>query len=127
MRIGEVAKAAAINIETVRFYERKGLIEQPVKPSEGYRDYSNKLLERLLFIRRAKNLGFTLEEIANLLSMESARCDEVQEMATAKLRDVRSKLVDLKRMELVLNKLLISCQTNPKKSGCPIIETLITD
>ncbi|HFC91269.1 MAG TPA: Hg(II)-responsive transcriptional regulator [Leucothrix mucor] len=127
MRIGEVAKAAAINIETVRFYERKGLIEQPVKPSEGYRDYSNKLLERLLFIRRAKNLGFTLEEIANLLAMESARCDEVQEMATAKLRDVRSKLVDLKRMELVLSKLLISCQTNPKKSGCPIIETLITD
>ncbi len=127
MRIGQVAKAAAINIETVRFYERRGLIEQPLKPIEGYRDYSNKILERLLFIRRAKNLGFTLDEIKSLLSMESARCDEIQDMASVKLADVRAKLVDLKRMESILNDLLISCQMNPEKSGCPIIETLIKD
>jgi len=127
MRIGQVAKVAKINIETIRFYERKGLIEQPLKPIAGYRNYSNKILERLLFIRRAKNLGFTLEEISNLLSMESARCNEIQDIAIAKLADVRSKLTDLKRMESVLNSLVISCQTNPKKSGCPIIETLIKD
>ena len=127
MRIGQLAKAAEINIETVRFYERKGLIEQPLKPLEGYRNYSNKILERLLFIKRAKKLGFTLEEIANLLSMESARCDEIQEMAAAKLSDVRSKIADLKCMELVLSELVNRCQKNPKKSGCPIIETLIKD
>ncbi len=127
MRIGQIAKAAEINIETVRFYERKGLIEQPLKPLVGYRDYSNKILERLLFIRRAKNLGFTLEEISNLLSMESAKCNDIQDMATTKLADVRSKLTDLKRMESVLNSLVLSCQTNPKKSGCPIIKTLIKD
>lgn len=125
MRIGQLAKAAEVNIETIRFYERKGLIEQPVKPATGYRDYSNKILERILFIKRAKNLGFTLDEIANLLSMESAQCNEIQEMASSKLADVRAKLADLKRMEAVLNDLLIRCQSNPKKSGCPIIETLI--
>lgn len=127
MRIGQLAKTAEINIETVRFYERKGLIDQPIKPLEGYRDYSSKILERLLFIKRAKTLGFTLEEIAGLLSMESARCDEIQEMATIKLADVRSRLADLKRMEVVLNELVLSCQTNPNKAGCPIIETLIKD
>jgi len=125
MRIGQLAKAAKINIETVRFYERRGLIDQPIKPLEGYRDYSNNILERLLFIKRAKKIGFTLEEIAGLLSMESARCDEIQEMATAKLNDVRSRLADLKRMEAVLNKLVLRCQSNPNKTGCPIIETLI--
>lgn len=127
MRIGKIAKAAEINIETVRFYERKGLIDQPIKPVEGYRDYSSKILERLLFIKRAKKLGFTLEEISSLLSMESAECDEIQEMATIKLADVRSRLADLNRMESVLNELVVSCQTNPNKSGCPIIETLIRD
>jgi MerR family mercuric resistance operon transcriptional regulator len=127
MRIGQVAKAAQINIETIRFYERKGLIEQPLKPLEGYRDYSKKILEQLLFIKRAKNLGFTLEEVSGLLSMESAKCEEIQEMATSKLADVRARIADLKRMESVLNQLVLSCKTNPKKTGCPIIETLIKD
>jgi len=127
MRIGQLAKAAEVNIETIRFYERKGLIQQPLKPFEGYRDYSNKILERLLFIKRAKKLGFTLEEIIGLLSMESAKCEEIQEMASSKLADVRSRITDLKRMEFVLNQLVLSCQTNPKKAGCPIIDTLIKD
>jgi MerR family mercuric resistance operon transcriptional regulator len=125
MRIGQVAKAAQINIETIRFYERKGLIEQPLKPLEGYRDYSKKILEQLLFIKRAKNLGFTLEEISGLLSIESAKCEEIQEMATSKLADVRSRLADLNRLETVLNELVLSCQSNNKKTDCPIIETLI--
>ncbi len=125
MRIGQVAKAAQINIETIRFYERKGLIEQPLKPLEGYRNYSKKILEQLLFIKRAKNLGFTLEEISGLLSMESAKCEEIQEMATSKLADVRSRLADLNRLETVLNELVLSCQSNNKKTDCPIIETLI--
>ncbi len=125
MRIGQVAKAAQVNIETIRFYERKGLIEQPLKPLEGYRDYSKKILEQLLFIKRAKNLGFTLEEISGLLSMESAKCEEIQEMATSKLADVRSRLADLNRLETVLNELVLSCQSNNKKTDCPIIETLI--
>jgi MerR family mercuric resistance operon transcriptional regulator len=127
MRIGQLAKAAEVNIETVRFYERKGLIQQPLKPFEGYRDYSSKVLERLLFIKRAKKLGFTLEEIVGLLSMESAKCEEIQEMATNKLADIRSRIADLNRMESVLNQLVLSCEINPKLAGCPIIDTLIKD
>ena len=125
MRIGQLAKVAEVNIETIRFYERKGLIQQPLKPLEGYRNYSNKTLQRLLFIKRAKKLGFTLKEIAVLLSMESARCEKIQEIASIKLADIRSRIADLKRMESVLNQLVMSCQINPQKKGCPIIETLI--
>ena len=127
MRIGELAKKADINIETIRFYERKGLLEQPLKPQSGYRDYSNKILEKILFIKRAKTLGFTLEEISGLLSMEVAKCNDIQEMAAIKLADIRARIQDLQRMEDVLNKLVASCQANPNKGGCPIIETLIKD
>jgi len=127
MRIGELAKKADINIETIRFYERKGLLEQPLKPQSGYRDYSNKILEKILFIKRAKTLGFTLEEISGLLSMEVAKCNDIQEMAAIKLADIRARIQDLQRMESVLKKLVDSCQANPDQGGCPIIDTLIQD
>lgn len=125
MHIGQLAKLADINIESVRFYERKGLIIQPVKPLEGYRQYPEKTLQRILFIKRAQKLGFTLEEISDLLTMETAKCSEVQELAKLKLEDVRARLSDLNRMETVLSSLLKSCKTNPNNAKCPIIDTLI--
>ena len=127
MRIGQLAKLAGINIESVRFYERKGLIIQPLKPQEGYREYSDKSLERILFIKRAQKLGFTLDEISDLLAMETAKCNEVQVLAKSKLEDVRARLVDLSRMESALDNLLRSCKTNPNNAECPIIDTLIKD
>ena len=127
MRIGQLAKSADINIESVRFYERKGLISQPVKPLEGYRQYPEKTLHRILFIKRAQKLGFTLDEISDLLEMETAKCSEVQELAQLKLEDVQARLADLNRMETVLSSLLKSCKTNQNNTKCPIIDTLIKD
>lgn len=127
MRIGQLAKAANINIETVRFYERKGLIPQPVKPAQGYRDYPQKTLDRILFIKRAQKLGFTLNEISDLLIMEMAKCSEVKELASIKRDDIRAKIADLKRMETALAILLQSCETSPDKTECPIIKSLIQD
>ena len=127
MRIGQLAKLTGINIESVRFYERKGLIVQPFKPQEGYRKYPEETLQRILFIKRAQRLGFTLDEISDLLAMEKAKCSEVQELAKLKLEDVQSKLADLSRMESVLDDLLKSCKTNPNNTDCPIIDTLINN
>ena len=127
MRIGKLAESAGVNIETVRFYERKGLIKQPVKPASGYRDYPLETLNRILFIRRAQKLGFTLEEIDLLLSMEDAACDQVQALAEAKLTSVKNKLHDLKQMEKALKTLLQDCKSNSKHKKCPIIDALIKE
>lgn len=125
--IGQLAKAADVNVETIRYYERRGLIAQPPKPAEGYRTYSETTLARILFIKRAQELGFTLEEIANLLTLGESPCREAQGMAAQKLASVRAKLADLRRLETVLDDLLNQCATNPDQTHCPIIESLLPD
>ena len=109
--ISKLANELGINIETVRFYERRGMIEQPLKPDLGYRHYPNETVNRIRFIKRAKELGFTLEEIANLLSLEDRPCSQVQELAEHKLGAVRDKMADLRRLETALNTLLLQCHT----------------
>ncbi len=125
--IGQLAKTATVNVETIRYYERRGLIAQPPKPPEGYRIYSRATLARILFIKRAQELGFTLEEIANLLELGESPCREVQCMAAQKLASVRAKLADLRRLEIVLDDLLNQCAVNPDQTHCPIIESLQPD
>lgn len=125
--IGQLAKAADVNVETVRYYERRGLITQPPKPAQGYRTYSKATLARILFIKRAQELGFTLEEIENLLVLGESRCSEVQELAEGKLASVREKINDLRRLERVLEDLVIQCRTNPGNTVCPIVESLQPD
>ena len=125
--IGQMAKVVGVNVETIRYYERRGLIEQPPKPTEGYRIYPKVTLERILFIKRAQELGFTLEKITNLLSLGDAPCLEVQELAEDKLHGVRAKINDLKRLEMVLDNLLVQCRTNPDETYCPIVESLQPD
>ena len=125
--ISNLADAAGVNIETIRYYERRGLITQPPKPAQGYRTYPQTTLARILFIKRAQELGFTLEEIANLLSLGEAHCPEVQELAAQKLASVRAKMADLRRLEIVLDDLLNQCATNPDQTHCPIIESLQPD
>lgn len=123
--ISKVAKELAINIETVRFYERRGLIEQPPKPALGYRHYPDETINRIRFIKRAQELGFTLEEIANLLSLNGQpSCVHVQELAEYKLSTVMGKIADLKRLENVLKLLLAQCQSNEDDNHCPIIDSL---
>lgn len=125
--IGQLAKAAGVNVETIRYYERQGLITQPPKPAQGYRTYPKATLARILFIKRAQELGFTLEEIANLLVLGESHCSEVQELAEGKLVSVRAKINDLCRLERVLEDLVTQCRSNPDNTACPIVESLQPD
>ncbi|HAW93652.1 MAG: Hg(II)-responsive transcriptional regulator [Rheinheimera sp.] len=125
--ISQLANSASVNVETVRYYERRGLIEQPDKPTGGYRRYPVTTLNRIIFIKRAQELGFTLEEISNLLTLNDAPCREVQDLASQKLTGVRAKMADLRRLELVLNNLINQCTTNPNQAHCPIIDSLLPE
>jgi MerR family transcriptional regulator, mercuric resistance operon regulatory protein len=122
--ISKVAKVLAINVETVRFYERRGLIEQPAKPEVGYRHYPDDTINRIRFIKRSQELGFTLEEIANLLNLNDSPCGQVQELAEHKLAAVKEKMADLRRLEKALKGLLAQCHENDDESHCPIIDSL---
>jgi MerR family transcriptional regulator, mercuric resistance operon regulatory protein len=122
--ISHVAKTLDIKIETVRFYERRGLIAQPPKPDYGYRHYPEDTVHRIRFIKRAQELGFTLDEIANLLSLNDRPCGQVQGLAEHKLSAVKEKMADLRRLENALMGLLAQCQSNDDDSHCPIIDSL---
>ncbi|AEA97259.1 Hg(II)-responsive transcriptional regulator [Alteromonas mediterranea] len=125
--ISKLAKALNINVETVRFYERRGLITQPPKPDTGYRHYPEETVNRIRFIKRAQELGFTLDEISNLLSLNDYPCSQVQDLAELKLIAVKEKMADLRRLEKALKALkalLAQCQSNDDDSHCPIIDSL---
>ena len=122
--ISKVAKELGLNVETVRFYERRGLIEQPMKPHVGYRHYPGETVNRIRFIKRAQELGFTLEAITNLLSLDDHPCSQVQDLAENKLCAVKEKMTDLRRLEKALKALLAQCHSNEDDSYCPIIDSL---
>ena len=127
-RIGLFAKAAGVHVETVRYYQRKGLLNLPEKPYGGMRRYGERELSRLKFIKTAQWLGFSLDEIANLLKLEDgAHCDEVSKIATVKLTEVRKKLGELRNMEKALSELLDACAHSSSKMHCPLIEKLQQD
>lgn len=119
-----VAQKLGIGIETIRYYQRIGLIEQPEKPSLGYRIYSEETIERLLFIQRAKELGFSLTEISTLLVLSDGRCMETKELATHKLEIIQNKIHDLQAIANTLEKLIQSCESNSTLQGCPIITAI---
>lgn len=123
--INIVAKKAGIGIETIRYYQRIGLIEQPEKPLSGYRVYSENTVARLLFIQRAKELGFSLAEIASLLALGDGRCTETKELAIHKLEIIENKIHDLQAMASTLNTLIQSCEANSADQGCPIITAIL--
>tara|TARA_R110002049_G_scaffold255344_5_gene430913 strand:- start:529 stop:912 length:384 start_codon:yes stop_codon:yes gene_type:complete len=122
--ISNVAKELRINVETVRFYERKGLIQQPPKPEVGYRHYPKNTIDRISFIKRSQGLGFTLDEIANLLTLNDEPCHQVQELAQHKLLSVQKKLSDLQLLEKTLQSLVNQCEHNQDVLHCPIIDSL---
>ncbi len=125
LTIGQLARKAEINLETIRYYERRGLIKRPDKPATGYRQYSNDLLQQLFFIKRAKALGFNLDEIENLLSLSVGHCTEIQSLAVQKLDQVRYKIKDLQRLEDVLSDLVRQCNASADKAHCPIVDALL--
>jgi MerR family mercuric resistance operon transcriptional regulator len=121
--IGKLAKELDINVETIRFYEKEGLISQPTKPENGYRLYDNAITNKLKFIAKAKTLGFTLKEISSLMSMEN-NCLQVESLGLQKLEIIRNKISDLQHLETVISEMTNSCKTNQDQSFCPIIDSL---
>ncbi|GAC23132.1 MULTISPECIES: Hg(II)-responsive transcriptional regulator [Paraglaciecola] len=122
--ISKIAKQIGINPETVRFYERKGLIKQPVKPLQGYRIYPIEIVNRIRFIKRSQELGFTLHEIEGLLSLSDNPCHQVEELAKKKLIAVQAKQADLLLLEKALLENIAQCQRNEDETCCPIIDSL---
>ncbi|MDQ7784764.1 MAG: heavy metal-responsive transcriptional regulator [Desulfomonilaceae bacterium] len=130
MTIGKVARRSGVGVETVRFYERNGLIPEPMRTDSGYRQYPEGIVSRILFIRRAKDLGFTLKEIKELLSLRfqpGARCADVRAQAEAKIAEMEEKIRTLESMKAALVRLTMSCRSDGPVSECPILEALDHD
>jgi MerR family mercuric resistance operon transcriptional regulator len=127
LTIGELAKRADVGVETIRFYEREGLVAEPPRRPSGYRQYPPEAVRRVRFIRRAKDLGFTLKEVSELLSLRvdpKTTCADVRKMARRKIAHVEAKMTELLRMKAVLVRLAGSCRGEGPTSTCPIIDLL---
>jgi MerR family mercuric resistance operon transcriptional regulator len=127
LTIGQVAQRAGIGIETVRFYEREGLLEEPARRDSGYRQYEDDVVARLRFIKRAKELGFSLKEIKELLALRvdpNTTCAEVRSKAQAKIADIEEKIQTLQRMKKALVKVTKQCSGRGPTSECPILEAM---
>lgn len=128
---GQAAKGAGIGVETLRFYERQGLIEAPPRSSCGYRQYPEEAVARLRFIKRAQNLGFSLKEIKGLVSLRLDSSPDlmpdrgaIKARAEAKIADIDEKLEALQRMKAALTRLVQACQTTAPGCSCPILQAL---
>lgn len=129
MRIGQVAKRAGVGVETIRFYEQKGLLVQPPRTNGGFREYSKEAVAKIRFIKRAKELGFSLTEIGELLSFQinpNATCADVKQRAKAKMSAVQERMKDLQRMNRALAGLVASCSGSGPIDHCPIIDCFET-
>ncbi|SRR5712692_2739511 len=128
MKIGQVATRAGVNIDTLRYYERRGLLAEPERRPSGYRDYPDETVPIVRFIKRAQDLGFTLNEIEELVSLRDGgngkRRSEVRALAEAKMRDIDQKLARLQAMRSALSGLIESCACAGGRPDCPILEAL---
>lgn len=130
MKIGELAQRAQVAIDTVRYYERQGLLPVPTRRASGYRSYDASDVVRLRFVRRAKALGFTLVEIRELLALSGRRDDDMADLkavATEKLSDIEARLVELTRIRDGLRTLVASCPGHGALEECPILNALAKD
>jgi len=127
LTIGRLARQAGVKVSTVRVYERHGLLPEPPRSDSGYREYQPTDLDRLVFIRRAKELGFTLAEVRELLALfddPDTGCAEVRAQAEEKLADIQARLRDLRRIQRSLTDLTRACTGEGPTSGCPIFQAL---
>ena len=127
LTIGQTAKQCGIGVETIRFYERKGLIPAPPRRDSGYRQFPPETIARIHFIRRAKELGFSLTEIRGILSLRVNRttsCGEVKRRAELKISEIREKKKTLERMEKALARMTAACRGRGPTGQCPILEAL---
>ncbi|CAI8892323.1 MULTISPECIES: Hg(II)-responsive transcriptional regulator [Methylococcus] len=125
LTIGAFAKAAGVNVETIRFYQLKGLLPRPERPYGGIRRYGRTDVARVKFVKSAQRLGFSLDEVGRLLKLEDGtHCSEAAELAAHRLADVRARLADLQRMEAELAKLVGECKAHSGDISCPLIAAL---
>lgn len=125
--IGQLAKRIGVNVETIRYYERRHLLAPSTRKPSGYRIYGSKELQRLLFIKNAQALGFTLHEIAEFLNLRVSSpvlCGDVKRKTQAKLAQVEKKIDDLQALARSLRRLIRSCETEQMTGHCPILESL---
>jgi MerR family mercuric resistance operon transcriptional regulator len=126
-RIGQVAKHAGVSVEAIRFYESQALIPEPPRTPSGYRQYSAETIQRVRFIQRAKELGFSLKDIHTLLTLRnkpSTTCADIKAQALQKITEVNEKTVDLARIRHALTDLVAQCDAKAELSECPILDAL---
>jgi MerR family copper efflux transcriptional regulator len=127
LTIGKVAQLAEVGVETVRFYEREGLINKPSRRESGYRQYPEGTAQRIRFIKRAKGLGFTLKEIKDLLALRiepETTCEDIRRRAEAKIGDIEEKIRTLEKIKRSLVKLIRTCSGRGSVIHCPILEAM---
>ena len=127
LKRGELAARAGVNIETLRFYERKGLLPKPPRGTSNYRQYPVDAVRRVRLIKRAQDLGFSLKEIDELLTLRAkprARCADVQERAEAKIAEIEEKIRSLRSMKKALVKLVNQCSGSRPVDDCPILDAI---
>ncbi|MBW3542244.1 MAG: MerR family transcriptional regulator [Planctomycetes bacterium] len=127
MRTGEVARQAGVNVETLRFYERRGILPEPPRRASGYREYPPETVDLIRFVKRAQELGFSLAEVQDLLAFRGARRQpprKVRRLVKAKLSEIDHKIRDLESMRSALGDLLCACEQRASSQLCPIIESL---
>ena len=125
LTIGRLAESAGVNVETIRYYQRRGLVDEPAKPLGGHRRYAPAAAISVRFIKRAQQLGFTLEEVRGLLLLEDGQsCRETRLLAERKLALIEARVADLTRMRRLLKGLIAECAKGRRPRSCPIIATL---
>ena len=127
MRIGEVATNARVSVETLRYYERRGLLPKPERSASGYRSYDADTVRRVHFVRHAQHVGFTLDEIADLLGMwedSATSCEQVEGRATATLTRIDAKIDQLTRMRAALAQYVSACRARETLADCPLLASL---
>lgn len=125
LTIGRLAKAVGVNVETIRYYQRRGLIVEPPKPPGGQRRYSPRVIQQVEFIRRAQQLGFSLDECKRLLDLaDGSSCREARLIAEKKHEVVEIQIARLEKMRSELAALIEACKDNRSRKGCPLIEAL---
>jgi len=124
MKIGEIAKRSGVGIETIRYYEREGLLREPERRPSGYRQYDESTIEQLEYIRQAKELGFTLAEVRELLELSfvaHAGCDHIRLRAEVKVADIEEKIRNLQQMKRSLGKIVDRCRAKNSTDDCPLV------
>lgn len=127
LTIGKVAKLAGVGVETIRYYQRRGLVVEPHREESGYRQYPNDTVTRIRFIKRTKELGFSLKEIKGLLSLRvdpQMTCEDIKTRAVGKIHEIEVKILELQKIKNALTKLIISCERTGRTTECPILDFL---